>query len=60
LDQKIAEDQDIHAGAEEAVDGLFRGQNNGLVFVEGGILKHRHAVQLFEFLDQREKKVSGT
>ena len=53
FNQIIAHRQNVHPGTKETVDGLFRGQDDRLVLVEGGIEEHRHAGQLFEFLDQR-------
>jgi hypothetical protein len=40
FDEEAAEDEDVHIGAEEAVEGFFGAADDGFVFVEGGVEDH--------------------
>ena len=49
---KWADGEDVHSGAEEAVDGLGGRIYDGLVFIEGGIEQDRNARDVAEAADQ--------
>jgi hypothetical protein len=51
-DEEVAEDQRIHLGAQETVDGFFRAADDGFVVVEGGVEHHRDAGEIFKPFDQ--------
>ena len=39
---RVAHDQHIHPGAQEAIERLARLAHHGLIFVERGVQQHRH------------------
>ena len=45
FDEGLAEDEDVHFGAEEAVEGFFGFAHHGFVFVEGCVEDHGHGCE---------------
>jgi hypothetical protein len=49
---RVAEDEHVHARAEEAVHGFFGAADDGLIVIEGCVEDDGDAGELAEFVDQ--------
>src|SRR5262249_17783390 len=51
-DDIVAQDEDIHVGAQEAVQRLYWSADHRFVFIEGGVEHYRHTCDLAKRLNQ--------